>query len=106
MHTIHRRVPRRLFVFILALAMLSSSVPFAVSAAQPKITWSENHLSLQLSPGGGQLKQLTFTSDHNLQNVSIEAVPEIANLVSVQPNTIASVFADQAQTVSLFLYIP
>ena len=106
MRTIHRRVPTRLFVFILALAMCSSSVPFAVSAAQPKITWSENHLSLQLSPGGGQVRQLTFTSDHNLQNVTIEPVPEIANLVSVQPNTIASVFADQAQTVSLFFSIP
>ena len=106
MRNIHRRVPTRLFVFILALAMLSSSVPFAVSAAQPKIKWSENHLSLQLSPGGGQVKQLTFTSDHNLQNVTIEPVPEIANLVSVQPNTIASVFADQAQTVSLFFSIP
>ena len=106
MRNIHRRVPTRLFVFILALAMLSSSVPFAVSAAQPKIKWSENHLSLQLSPGGGQVKQLTFTSDHNLQNVTIEPVPEISNLVSVQPNTIASVFADQAQTVSLFFSIP
>ena len=106
MRNIHRRVPTRLFVFILALAMLSSSVPFAVSAAQPKIKWSENNLSLQLSPGGGQVKQLTFTSDHNLQNVTIEPVPEISNLVSVQPNTIASVFADQAQTVSLFFSIP
>jgi len=86
--------------------MLSSSIPFAVSAAQPKISWSENHLSLQLSPGGGQVRQVTFTSDHNLQNVTIEPVPEIANLVSVQPNTIASVFADQAQTVSLFFSIP
>ena len=106
MRNIHRRIPTRLFVFILALALFSSSVPFAVSAAQPKIKWSENHLSLQLSPGGGQVRQVTFTSDHNLQNVTIEPVPEIANLVSVQPNTIASVFADQAQTVSLFFSIP
>ena len=106
MRNIHRRIPTRLFVFILALALFSSGVPFAVSAAQPKIKWSENHLSLQLSPGGGQVRQVTFTSDHNLQNVTIEPVPEIANLVSVQPNTIASVFADQAQTVSLFFSIP
>jgi hypothetical protein len=86
--------------------MLSSSVPFAVSAAQPKVTWSENHLNLQLSPGGGDVRQVTFTSDHNLQNVTVESVPEIAGLVSVQPNTIATVFADQAQTVSLFFSIP
>ncbi len=106
MRIIQPRVPTRLFVFILALAMLSSSVPFAVSAAQPKVTWSENHLNLQLSPGGGEVRQVTFTSDHNLQNVTIEPVPEIAGLVSVQPNTIVSVFADQAQTVSLFFSIP
>ena len=106
MRTIHRRVPTRLFIFILALAMLSSSVPFAVSAAQPKVTWSESHLNLQLSPGGGDVRQVTFTSDHNLQNVTVESVPEIAGLVSVQPNTIATVFADQAQTVSLFFSIP
>ena len=106
MRTIHRRVPTRLFIFILALAMLSSSIPFAVSAAQPKVTWSENHLNLQLSPGGGEVRQVTFTSDHNLQNVTVEPVAEIAGLVSVQPNTIATVFADQAQTVSLFFSIP
>jgi len=86
--------------------MLTSSVPFAVSAAQPKITWSETNLSLQLSPGGGQVRQVTFTSDHNLQNVSIEAVPTIAGLVSIQPATITSVFADQAQTVLLFFSVP
>ena len=106
MNTIHRRIPIRLFIFILVLAMLSSSVPFAVSAAQPKIRWSENHLNLQISPGSGQVRQVTFTSDHNLQNVAIEAVPEIAQLVTIQPATIDSVFADQAQSVSLFFSIP
>ena len=99
---------RKLFVFIVTLALLSSSIPLTVSlaAAQPKIKWSQNQLTLQLSPGGGEVKQVTFTSDHNLSNVTIEAVPEIADLVSIQPNTIASVFADQAQTVSLFFSIP
>jgi len=105
MRSIHHR---KLFVFIVTLALLSSSIPLTVSlaAAQPKIKWSQNQLTLQLSPGGGEVKQVTFTSDHNLTNVTIEAVPEIADLVSIQPNTIASVFADQAQSVSLFFSIP
>ena len=99
---------RKLIPFILTLAMLSSSIPLAVSlaAAQPKVTWSEKQISLQLAPGSGQVRQVSFTSDHNLQDVTIEAVPEIANLVSVQPATITSVFADQAQSVSLFFSIP
>lgn len=100
---------RSLFASILALAILSSPLfPVAVSfaEAQPKVIWSEKHISLQLSPGSGEVRQVTFTSDHNLKNVVIEAVPQIADLVSVQPSSIASVFADQAQTVSLFFSIP
>lgn len=100
---------RKLFAALLILAILSSPLfPVAVSfaEAQPKVIWSEKHISLQISPGTGQVRQVTFTSDHNLKNVMIEAVPQIANLVSVQPTTIASVFADQAQTVSLFFSIP
>ena len=109
MRIVHPPVNRRLFAVILMLAMLSSALfPFAVSvaAAQPKVIWSDKQISLQLSPGSGQTRQVTFTCDHNLQNATIEAVPEIANLVSIQPATIASVFADQAQTVSLFFSIP
>jgi hypothetical protein len=100
---------RSLFASILILAILSSPLfPVAVSfaEAQPKVIWSEKHVRLQLSPGSGEVRQVSFISDHNLKNITIEAVPQIANLVSVQPSTIASVFADQAQTVSLFFSIP
>jgi hypothetical protein len=108
MRIVFPRVSTKLITLILTLAMLSSSLPLVVSlaAAQPKITWSEKQLSLQLSPGSGEVRQVTFTSDHNLQDVTIEAVSEIADLVSVQPATIASVFADQSQSVSLFFSIP
>ncbi len=108
MRIMSHRVSTKLITFILMLAMLTSSLPLAVSlaAAQPKITWSEKQLNLQLSPGSGEVRQVTFTTDHNLQNVTIEAVPEIAGLVSLQPTTIANVFADQAQSVSLFFSIP
>ena|SRR5687768_110523 len=109
MRIVHPPSNRSLFAVILMLAILSSPLfPMAVSfaEAQPKVIWSDKHISLQISPGTGQVRQVTFTSDHNLKNVTIEAVPQIANLVSVQPTTIASVFADQAQTVTLFFSIP
>ena len=109
MRIVYPPLNRRLFAVILVLATLSSPlfpVAISVAAAQPKVIWSEKQVKLQLSPGSGDVRQVTFTSDHNLQNVTIEAVPEIANLVTIQPSTIATVFADQAQTVSLFFSIP
>src|SRR5438105_10553333 len=83
-------------------------MPLGVShaASQPKITWSENHIAVEVSPGGGAVRQVTFISDQNLQDVSIESVPALAGLVSLQPNTIHSVFADQAQAVTLLVSAP
>ncbi|MGI9106901.1 MAG: hypothetical protein ACR2G4_11705 [Pyrinomonadaceae bacterium] len=57
-------------------------------------------MNIELLPGGGTIKQVTLTSDQNLRNITIEAVPEIAGLVSVQPNAISSVFADQPQAIT------
>ena len=106
MHIMSLRVLSKLTTLILALAMLSSTLPLTVSlaAAQPKITWSETHLSLQMSPGSGEVREVTFASDHNLQDVTIEAVPEIADLVSIQPTTIASIRRSSSNRLSLFLY--
>lgn len=49
---------------------------------------------------------MTFTSDQNLQDVSIETTPSLAGLVSVRPTQITSAFADQPQTVTLFISAP
>lgn len=91
--------------FILAL---SGHIPQGASyaASKSKISWSEKQVSVEVSPGGGRSEQVTFTSDQNLSNVTIEAVPEIAGLVRVQPSAIGSVSAGQPQTVTLFFSAP
>ncbi|MDQ3805124.1 MAG: carboxypeptidase-like regulatory domain-containing protein [Acidobacteriota bacterium] len=106
-----RRFPRAtkaLAVAVTFMLALGGLIPPGASSAapQPKVSWSEKHVSVEVSPGGGMTKQVTFKSDQNLSNVTVEAVPELAGLVSVQPNTINSVFADQSQTVTLFFSAP
>lgn len=88
--------------------LLSGLVPLHTSraAAQPKIRWSEKHLDATVSPGGGSVRQVTFTSDQNLRDVNIETTPSLAGLVSVRPTQIASAFADQPQTVTLLVSAP
>jgi hypothetical protein len=51
-------------------------------------------------------KTVTFTSDQALQGVTIEAVPEIAGFVQIQPNTFAQVPAGQPKTIQLTFSAP
>lgn len=75
--------------------------------SQPKITWSEPRITIKLAAGQGLLKTLTFTSDRNLQNVTIEPVPEIARfLTSVQPDSLPNVTPGQSQSIGLSFFIP
>ena len=73
---------------------------------QPKITWSAKQLEVILSPGESVTRDLTFTSDRNIQNVVIEPVPALAPFVRVQPNKFANVPAGQQQSVTLNFSIP
>ena len=59
-----------------------------------------------LSPGDIAAKDFTFASNQNLQNVVIEAVPEIAGFLSIQPNTFATVTMGQPQSVHISFSIP
>jgi uncharacterized membrane protein len=95
-------------VTVVFALLLSGLVPFHTSraAAQPKIRWSEKHVDATVSPGGGSVRQVTFTSGQNLQDVNIETTPSLAGLVSVRPTQIASAFADQPQTVTLLVSAP
>jgi hypothetical protein len=103
------RTSKSLLAVTLTLMMACAGLlPPGVShaASQPKITWSENHIAVEVSRGGSTVRRLTFTSDQNLQDVSIEPVPALSDLVSLQPNAIHTVFADQAQAVSLLVSAP
>ncbi|HEX8117826.1 MAG TPA: hypothetical protein VF521_11190 [Pyrinomonadaceae bacterium] len=93
---------------VVCALLLSGLIPLHTShaAAQPKIRWSEKQLDATVAPGGGSVRQVSFTSDQNLRDVSIETTPSLAGLVSVRPTQIASAFADQPQTVTLFISAP
>ena len=78
----------------------------STSSTEPKITWFQNQIEVTLSSGQGASKDLNFTSSLALQNVILEAVPEIHGLLSVQPSSFASVSANQAQKVHVSFSIP
>jgi hypothetical protein len=99
---------RALAVALSLFALCAGLLPLNVSraASQPKLKWSEGSVSVEVSPGGGAVKKVTFTSDQNMQDVTVEATPSLAGLLSLQPNSIHSVFADQAQAVTLLVSAP
>lgn len=87
---------------VLAFGLHAWSTPSQKSGStQPKITWFEKQIEIILSPGETASKNLTFTSTLGLQNIVIEAVPEIAGFITIQPNTFANVSANQPQQVSI-----
>jgi hypothetical protein len=92
----------------LSPAAIASVAPFLqTSSNQPKITWSPtSSIEVILSPGESTSKDLTFTSDQDLQNPVVEPVPEIAGFLTIQPNTIAALPAAQQQPVHIAIAIP
>ena len=68
---------------------------------QPKITWMPKSTEIILSPGESTTQEFTFTSDQDLQNAVIEAVPGIAAFLSIQPTSFSSVQANQQQAVHI-----
>src|SRR5262249_10131213 len=75
-------------------------------SVQPKITWVPSSIEVTLSPGASTTKDLTFTSDQNLQTVTIEPVPTLAPFLSVVPANFVSVAENQARSVRLNVAIP
>lgn len=78
----------------------------AQPSPQPRITWSEKQVEVILSPGESTVRDLTFTTSLNVQNIVIEPVPELAPFVSIQPNNFVNVPAGQQQSVRLTFSIP
>jgi hypothetical protein len=106
-----RPLAARLTAVAVAVALIAACagslfIKASRAASQPKISWSENRVEVEVAPGSGATRQLTFTSDQNMQDVTVETTPSLAGLLSLQPNSIHSVFADQAQTVTLLVSAP
>src|SRR5438128_8028298 len=69
------------------VAVPSPVATMQASSTQPKITWSQNQIEMILSPGESTSRAVTFASNLDLQNIVVEAVPEIAGFLSVEPNS-------------------
>ena len=83
-----------------------TAVPLSgTTSTQPKITWSTTSINIILSPGESTSSDLTFTSSQKLTNVALTVVPQIAPFVNVQPSSISSLAANQAQSVHLAIAI-
>jgi hypothetical protein len=95
--------PTPLFVSVTAPPVSISPVATlaASTTTQPKITWSTTSINVILSPGESTSNDLTFTSSQKLTDVTLSVVPQIAPFVTVQPASISSLAANQAQSVHL-----
>jgi hypothetical protein len=80
--------------------------PSPTSSTQAKITWSTTSIEVILSPGESGSQDLTFSSSLSVQNITIEAVPEIAGFLSIQPASVASLSTGQQQPVHIAFSIP
>ncbi|HEV2521301.1 MAG TPA: hypothetical protein VGT24_02875 [Candidatus Acidoferrales bacterium] len=78
----------------------------SMSSTVPKVTWSQSQMTVPLSPGESTSSQLSFTSNLGMNNVVVEPVPEIAQFLTIQPNSFASVPAGQAELVQVLFSIP
>lgn len=85
---------------VIAAALIGVGVAFPF-AAQPKLTWSPTGVYAGITSTTTVTKTVTFTSDQPLQNVTLEAVPEIARFVQIQPKTFVQIPAGQPQSVQL-----
>lgn len=78
----------------------------ATSSTQPKVSWSPSRISVVVPIGSTSSTTASFTSTNTLENVSVTAVPEIAQFIKLDPNSFATVPANQAQNVLLSLSVP
>jgi|GEM_PF-5253551 len=78
----------------------------STTSTQPKITWSEKQVEVILSPAESAPKSLTFASSLDFTDAVIEAAPEIAGFLTIQPSTFANVPANQPQQVMVNFAIP
>lgn len=101
---------RKLIYIVGMVAILAAAFVFVQRATplsnQPKITWSPANVYAGITSTTIVTKTIAFTSDQALQGVVLEAVPQIAGFVQIQPSTFAQVAAGQPQTVQLTFTAP
>ena len=94
------------FVIVLAVLFIVGLRGATTSSAQPKVTWSDNHIEVTLSPGERTSKDITIASNRDLQNAIVTAVPKIAGFLSLQPNSFAFLSSGKPNEVHISFVIP
>jgi len=84
---------------LLLLALLF----FLTLGAQNKthVTWHPSSLSQTVFIGTSSSVDVAFTSDGDLEDVTLSVVPELASIVSVSPSTFPVIKAGETQTVTI-----
>jgi hypothetical protein len=93
---------RKLLIALALVAIAGALAAVAQTGGKPaKITWSSPDVYAGITSTTTVVKTITFTSDQAMQNVRLEAVPEIARFVNIQPATFTVLPKGQPQTVRL-----
>src|SRR5258708_3146265 len=93
-------------ILIVTLLSLGGATFLLSQSTGPKITWAPAGVYAGVTNTLTVSKSVTFMSDHALQNVVLEAVPQIAGFVQIRPNIFGQVPASQPQTVQLIFSAP
>jgi len=95
-------IKRLILIWVVTLSFTQT----LLATSSPKVSWSEEHIQISLSSGANLLKSVTLRSDQELQNLAIEAVPALAQLVSIQPAFLPLLSPQQPLLIKLAVQIP
>lgn len=70
------------------------------------IKWSRNPVEATLSPNETSSADITISSDRELENVTLQPVPEVTGVLSIYPSSIDRISAGQPVTISLIFSVP
>lgn len=86
---------------------------FTLNALQPAVaddksgvTWSENNIGAIATADFPDVKQISFTSRKELEDVTFAVSPSIAPFVKIQPSKIVKVTKNRPQTISITFSAP
>jgi hypothetical protein len=70
------------------------------------VTWNPSSLSKTIFVGTTSSVDVTFTTERDLQDVTLSVVPDLAGIVSVIPSSFGTIKAGEAQTVKIIFTVP
>ena len=91
---------------ITSLLIVEPASPAPSQAPPAKITWFPPRVELVLRPGDSAAGNYVISNTRDLGDVVLEAVPEIAPFVTVEPQAFANLSAEEGTVVRLSFSIP